>query len=145
MVPELSLQELLIVVAANNFSPAVLNHEFLQHSGVLPEGWDLIDQPIYSPELVQLKFNSGVVLTVQPGRIVLAESLATQAIATLKIAEFVQRLIHALPNLQYQAVGFNPTGHYQPASGETASFFHDTLMSQGPWFNVADSRPKMTL
>lgn len=145
MVPELSLQELLIVIAANNFSPAVINHEFLQHSGVLPESWELIEQPVYSPEVVQLKFNTGVVLTVQAGRVILAESLSTQSLANIQIAEFAQRLINALPNLQYQAIGFNPTGHYQPVSGETASFFQSILMNPGPWFNLSETKPKMTL
>jgi hypothetical protein len=145
MASDLSLQELLIVVAADTFSPALINHEFLRFSGVLPEDWELSTQPIYSPEMVQLSFNTGVVLTVQPTRIILAESLATNALGDLKIPQIAQKLIQALPNLQYQAIGFNPTGHYEPESGETSSFFHETLMNQGPWFNVAEGRPKMTL
>jgi hypothetical protein len=147
MTSEISLQELLIVLAANNFSPAVLNHEFLRLSGVIPEDWQLARQPVYSPEMVQLAFDVGIVLTVQPNRIILAESLETTDLEKLKIAQLAQKLIQALPNLEYQAIGFNPTGHYAPEAGNEAvqGFFHQTLMAPGPWSQVTESKPRLTL
>jgi hypothetical protein len=147
MASQLSLQELLIVLAANNFSPAVINHEFLRLSGVIPEDWQLARQPVYSPETVQLAFDSGIVLTVQPNRIILAESVEDGGMATLKIAQLAQKLIQALPNLEYQALGFNPTGHYAPEAGNEAvkGFFNQTLMAQGPWFKVTEDAPRVTV
>jgi hypothetical protein len=145
MAPDLSLQELHIIVAADTFSPALLNHEFLKFSGVLPEDWELSRQPIYSPEMVQLAFNTGIILTVQSTRIILAESLATTPLAEVKIPQIVQKLIQALPNLKYNGIAFNPTGHYKPESGDTSNFFHETLMNQGPWLEVGEGRPNMTL
>jgi hypothetical protein len=147
MASQVSLQELLLVLAVNEFSPAVVNHEFLRLSGVIPESWELARQPVYSPQMVQLAFDSGLVLTVQPNRIILAESLEQKSLSDLQLATLAQKLIQALPNLEYQAVGFNPTGHYAPESGNEAvkQYFNRTLMATGPWMNVTAEAPRMTL
>ena len=147
MASQVSLQELLLVLAVNDFSPAVINHEFLRLSGVIPEAWELARQPVYSPQLVQLAFENGLVLTIQPNRIILAESLEQKSLPDLQLAGLAQKLIQALPNLEYQAVGFNPTGHYEPEAGSEAvkRYFGQTLMAQGPWMSVTAETPRVTL
>jgi hypothetical protein len=147
MASQVSLQELLLVLAVNDFSPAVINHEFLRLSGVIPESWELARQPVYSPQMVQLAFDNGLVLTVQPNRIILAESIEQRSLSELQLASFAQKLIAALPNLEFQAIGFNPTGHYAPAAGNEAvkQYFNRTLIAAGPWMNVTADSPRITL
>ncbi|MBE9078256.1 hypothetical protein IQ241_13295 [Romeria aff. gracilis LEGE 07310] len=142
-----ALQELAIVVAANNHSPAVVNLEFLKYTGIVPMDWELARNPIYTPQLVQHTFQNGITITAQPNRVIFTEVIEGKDLAQVEIARLARKYVQSLPNLEYEAVGLNPTGHVtfggQPEA--VKKYLNETLLAPGPWQNVGQSPARSTI
>jgi len=147
MVSSISPQELVLVIAANDFSPAVVNFEFLKYSGVIGADWELARAPIYNNQVTQLAFQNGVVITAQSGRIILAENLAEKDASHSLIGDVAHKFVQSLPNLEYSAVGINPTGHaaFEGGRDSVKQFLSGTLVAPGPWQNIGIEAPRATL
>lgn len=143
----IALQELAIVVAANNQSPAVVNLEFLKYAGIVPMEWELLRSPIYTPQLVQHSFQNNITITAQPNRVIFTEVIAGQEFTTIEIAKLARKYVQSLPNLEYEAVGLNPTGHVlfngQPEA--VKKYLSETLLAPGPWQQVGQAPVRTTI
>jgi len=136
-------QELVIVIAAQNQSPAVFNLEFFTYSGIIPADWELARQPVYTPQVVQLVFQNSVTITAQLGRILLSESIADKDFSAIQIVQIAQRCTQSLPNMEYEGVGINPTGHVQfDAPSAAADYLNKTLLAAGPWQSIGQIQPR---
>lgn len=144
MNPTLDLQEMTIVLVTESQSPAIINQEFLIYSGVVPREWELARQPIYTPQVVQLTFQNGLSITAQPGRIMITEVLGDQPMSESQMAGVARRFVQSLPNLQYEAMGFNPLGHANVGDGTEAvqQYFNQTLLAAGPWQSIGNQPVK---
>lgn len=143
---QITPQELVIVVAAQNQSPAVFNLEFLKYSGIIPGEWELARQPIYTPQVVQLTFQNSVTLTAQAGRILLSQTLGNQDFGTPEIVQVARRCIQSLPNMEYEGVGINPVGHVEFEQPEGANtYLSTTLLAPGPWQTLGQAPPHTRL
>ena len=60
MTQALEIQELAIVITAKDYDPSLLNPGFLKYSGIIPEDWELVKQPVVSNRASQIVFNNGV-------------------------------------------------------------------------------------
>lgn len=147
MVSSVSPQELVLVIAANDFSPAVVNFEFLKYSGIIGADWELARAPIYNNQVTQLAFQNGVVITAQPGRTILAENIADKDASQSLIGEVARKFVQSLPNLEYSAVGINPTGHavFEGGRDSVKDFLSGKLVAPGPWQNIGIEAPRATL
>jgi hypothetical protein len=141
-----ALQELAIVVAANNQSPAVVNLEFLKYSGIVPMGWELARSPVYTPQLVQHTFQNNITITAQPNRVIFTEVVEGKELAGIEIAKLARKYVQSLPNMEYEALGLNPTGHVV-FDGEAAAkqYLRETLLAPGPWQQVGQSPVRATI
>ena len=137
----IALQELVVVIAATNHSPAVINLEFLKYSGIIPMEWELARAPIYTPQVVQLTFQNGVTITAQPNRVFFAEVIENKAVAEIEVAKLARKYAQSLPNMEFEAVGFNPTGHTSLGDQPEAirQYFGETLLAAGPWMQVGQA------
>lgn len=139
-------QELVIVIAAQNQSPAVFNLEFFTYSGIIPGDWELARQPVYTPQVVQLTFQNSVTITAQPGRILFSESIASKGFGAIEIVQVVRRCIQSLPNMEYEGVGINPTGHVEFSEPEAAgAYLSKTVLADGPWQSIGQTPPRTRL
>lgn len=103
----LQIQELAITIAAKNHNPAVLTADFLKHSGIVPEDWELAQQPVTSSRASQVIFQNGVNIIAQPNQIVFSEPIATKDVQEVKAQQVASKYLQTLPNGDYQAVGIN--------------------------------------
>lgn len=142
-----ALQELAIVVAANNQSPAVVNLEFLKYSGIVPMEWELARSPIYTPQLVQHSFQTGITITAQPNRVIFTEVIEGKELTAIEIARLARKYIQSLPQLEYEAIGLNPTGHalFDGQPDAVKQYLSETLLAPGPWQQVGQTPVRTTI
>ncbi len=140
-----ALQELAIVVAANNQSPAIVNLEFLKYSGIVPMDWELTRAPIYTPQLVQHSFQNGITVTAQPNRVIFTEVIEGKELVAIEIAKLARKYVQSLPNLEYEAVGLNPTGHVVFSAESVKKYLNSTLLAPGSWQQVGQAPVRTTI
>ena len=145
MQPTLEVQELSVTFVNSLQNPAaVVNYDSLISMGVILPEWDLARDPIYTSQVVQLQFNNGMSLTAHPGRILLTEVMGVRSLSDSQLSATARRLVRSLPNLEYQAMGFNPLGHVK--LGETPEavqhYFTQTLLAPGAWQQIGNEPVK---
>ena len=64
----LEIQELALVLAVKRQDPTLLNPEFLHYSGIIPEAWELAQQPVRQPQGAQVSFQNGVNIVAYPNQ-----------------------------------------------------------------------------
>ena len=132
------MQEFAIVVAAPNQTPAVVNLEHLKYSGVIPMDWELTRDPLYSAQTVQLIFQNSIVITAQSNRVIFSQAIHDKEIHEIEVAQIARKYVQSLPNLSYEAIGFNPVGHTLVGEAEDSAqkYLSETLLAPGPWQEV---------
>ena len=69
------IEEISIIIAAQNLTPTMMSQDFLKFSGIIPKEWELAQQPVLNPNFAQLNFKNGLSMVAQPRSITLSESL----------------------------------------------------------------------
>jgi hypothetical protein len=135
MSQKLIIQDLIIIIAAKNHSPSILNPDFLKYSGIVPKDWNLARAPVYTQSFARLDFSNGITIIAEPNRVMFMESMADKKIDSLQIPEIARKYVQALPNMEFEAVGINPRGYASFAgSGDAArQYMSETLLSPGAW------------
>ena len=130
-------QEMEIVLATTPQAPTIVTPEFLKLSGVLPENWELSRAPIYTQQVVQLAYQTGVTITAQPNRIIFTQPIHSTEPEALHIAEIAQRFAKSLPNLQIEAIGINPSGHVVFETPDAVgSYVRGKFLGTGDWQTI---------
>ena len=130
----LQTQELAIAITAKNLNPSIINLDFLTYSSIISSELKLARQPIYTKNLTQLVFQSGIAIVAQPNRIVFAETIDTKDIQELQISKVAAKYIEKLPNVEYKAVGINPKGFVTFTEPNGASnYLLNNLLASGEW------------
>ncbi|GAB1542663.1 hypothetical protein NUACC21_53370 [Scytonema sp. NUACC21] len=147
MTQQLVVQDLVIVVAAKNHSPSILNPDFLKCSGIVPQDWDLARQPVYTNSAAQVTFTNGISIIAEPNRVIFMEPIGDKTMSELNIAEIARKYVQTLPNVEYEAVGINPRGYVAFAESPDAARFYmaETLLSPGAWQSEGDSPMRASL
>ncbi|MCC5638756.1 hypothetical protein LC593_23575 [Nostoc sp. CHAB 5844] len=143
---KLTVQELGIVIAIKNHKPTLLNPDFLKYSGIVPSEWELARQPVFTNNVVQIAYTSGINIVAEPNRIMFLETIEGKELAQVSIPEIVRKYVQALPNLEYGAVGINPRSHISFEQQQDAGkYFSETLLSPGEWQEIGQSRVRASL
>ncbi|MFL9458178.1 hypothetical protein AB0758_45055 [Tolypothrix bouteillei VB521301_2] len=147
MTQQLVVQDLVIVVAAKNHSPSILNPDFLKCSGIVPQDWSLARQPIYTNSAAQVVFTNGISIIAEPNRVIFMEPIGDKTMSELNIAEIARKYVQTLPNIEYEAVGINPRGYVSFAGDLDAArlYVSETLLSPGEWQSAGDSPVRASL
>ncbi|BAY66641.1 hypothetical protein NIES22_67850 (plasmid) [Calothrix brevissima NIES-22] len=147
MPKELIIQDFIIIIAAKNHSPSILNPEFLKYSGIVPKEWNLARAPISTSSFARLDFSNGISIIAEPNRIMFMESIADNQISSLQIPEIARKYVQALPHMEFEAVGINPRGYVPFAGGGDAAwqYLSETLLSPGAWQSDSEAAMRASL
>jgi hypothetical protein len=141
----LEIQELVIVITANNYDPSLLNPGFLKYSGIINSNWELAKEPIVSSRGSQIIFNNGIYLVAQPNRLMFGEALNTKEnISNAEIPQLAHRYTEILRTIEYQAIGINFRGYITCTNTtvEDNSYLLDNFIKPGEWQNCGSSPVK---
>ncbi|MGB3691913.1 MAG: hypothetical protein WA999_04240 [Spirulinaceae cyanobacterium] len=154
MNPEITIQELSILVTSPNHNPTLLTPDFLAGSGIVPKDWQLARPPLLKPQLSQVAFTNGINLVAQPGSVTFTESIKKQDeepkenTQELKVAAIASQYIQTLPNLDYRAVAINPRSFLTFGSeNEFAArdYIVKHFLTPAPWLEVGTDSPRASL
>ncbi|WP_414579165.1 hypothetical protein [Anabaena sp. CCY 9402-a] len=142
-----SLHELSIVLLIHNQNPTLLNLDFLKYSGIVPQNWELANDPISTPNLSQVIFQNGLRIIADTNRTIFTERIAGKSLSDLVVAQVAKLYTQVLPHAEYKALGINPEGFATfPDHPEIAqNYLSKTLLSSQPWLEFGNKTPKVDL
>lgn len=129
------LLELAFVVAVKDYDPALLSPELLKYSGIVPETWEVAQQPMRAKDFARVSYRNGISLTAQTDRIMFAESMLDRPeLDAVQIPHLVSRYIETLPKADYRAIGVNLRSFFSLAEeNEPQQYLLKTLFKAGSW------------
>ena len=74
--PRIRLHNVSVVVTAEFHNPSILNPDFLEKHGIVPENW-AVTETVTTPTASVVKYANGVAWTVDPSRLTVSEDLRT--------------------------------------------------------------------
>ena len=147
MSKNLEIQELAIVVTANNYDPNLLSPNFLKLSGIIDEDWELARKPIVSERASQVVFNNGIYLAAQPNRFSFVEALNDKEEDKVFVPKLVSKYLEILRNIDCQRIGINFRG-YVSCNGttiESNNYLGEHFIVPGEWQNCGTKPVKAGL
>ena len=106
-----------VVVLATTHNPSILHPSFLTSQGIVPEDWQLSEEPpICTPGISVTKFANGIVFVAERNRLMIRDDAPAEpkSIGTLAL-----RYLEKLPHVRYSAIGVNFSGYVEcSAPGE---------------------------
>jgi hypothetical protein len=143
---EIKIEELSIVVVAQNHNPTLLNPDFLIYNKIVPPAWELAGSPICVGPMAQVTFKNGVNIVAQFNKVIFTETVGDKRDEDIAVPVIARKYAETLPHVDYRAVGINPKGHVNfLEEAAVQGYILDTLLSPGPWLEFGDVRPKAGL
>lgn len=133
----LQIQELAIVLGAQNFKPTLLNPDALTVAGIIPNDWELARQPVVTPQVAQLSFKNGVNFLAQGNVLTLSEGIRPGQ--DVHIPAIAQQYMNKMENAGYRTVGISPKvliGFPGGAEDTARQFIVEQLIAPGPWREI---------
>ncbi|MEY2976597.1 MAG: hypothetical protein RLZZ435_734 [Cyanobacteriota bacterium] len=133
----LQIQELAIVLGAQNFKPTLLNPDSLTVAGIIPADWELARNPVVTPQVAQLSFKNGVNFLAQGNVLTLSEGIRPGQ--DVQIPGIAQQYMSKMENAGYRTVGISPKvliGFPGGTEDVARQFIVNQLIAPGPWREV---------
>jgi hypothetical protein len=137
----LDIQDLSIVLTAENFNPTLLTPDFLKGSGVVPIDWVLAQPPILGRGKAQVSFSNGVSIVAQAGMVTFSQAMAADVdLDRVLVGELAQRFGRALPILDYRSVMVNPRCFVTFGGDADAAhrYITERILAADDWQEVGD-------
>ena len=136
--PLSTIDEISIIVAAQDLTPTMMSEDFLKFSGIVPKDWELSQQPILNPAAAQLNYTNGVSITAQPRTINFSEALNNKKPENILIPELVTKYIEKLPHADYLGMSFNPKMlvPFPQDPQIVRQYITERLLGSGSWKNI---------
>lgn len=122
-----------IAVAAEAHNPSILHPAFLFAQRITPE-WKLKAPPICTPALSVVKFENGIVLTVEQTKLQVVQNEAAEVTGDAEVPRIVERYTATLPHVRYTGIGTNVSGFVPVADPDRVL---RGFLASGPW-NAGD-------
>ena len=103
-----TIDEISIIIAAQDLTPTMMSEDFLKFSGIVPKDWELSQQPILNPTAAQLNYTNGISVTAQPRTINFSEALNNKKLEDVVIPEIVTKYLEKLPHAEYLGMSLSP-------------------------------------
>jgi hypothetical protein len=144
---QVSVQELVIVIAAKNNNPTIVTADFLKYSGIIPSDWELARQPVLTNSVAQVIFTNGVSIVAETNRVIFIEAVADKSSDSITIPQIARKYVETLPNAEYQAIGLNPRGYASFEASEDAArnYLSKTLLAPGAWQEIGTAPARATV
>jgi hypothetical protein len=133
-----AIEEIGIVIAAQDLTPTMMSQDFLVFSGIVPRDWELSEQPILNPGAAQLHYTNGVSIAAQPRTITFSEALNDKQAENIVIPEIAIKYIEKLPHADYLGISFSPKMllPFPQNPGAVRQYIADRLLGVGTWKNI---------
>ena len=148
MTATLNIDEVDLVVIAQNHNPSILNPDFLIRTGIVESswGWELANPPICTQQFSGVMYKSGLSIQAFLDRLIFREKNQGNTIANSKLSRIARKYIETLPHVSYSSIGTNTKGHIVVESDEKAALYIlNDLVNDGPWKKFADGPMDATL
>jgi hypothetical protein len=103
---EIGFLEYSCVLQAESHNPTIINPDWLKMHGIVPDSWELAQQPVIMPALAQIQFDSGVKFFLQEQKLVVSVVGDDPALRE-QIASSVTQYAETLPHTPYLGIGHN--------------------------------------
>jgi hypothetical protein len=133
-----SIEEISLVIAAQDLIPSMINQDFLKFSGIIPQDWELAKQPVVNPNFAQLNFTNGVGINAQPRTITVSESLNNKQSQDITIHQVAGKYLEKLPNAEYMGLSFSPKIllPFPDAPQAVRQYITESLLGSGAWKHI---------
>ena len=134
------IEEISLVIAAQDLTPTMMSQEFLKFSGIVPKEWELAQQPVLNPNFARLNFTNGVGIEAQPRTITFSEPLNKQ-VAELAIHQVADRYLKKLPHAEYLGLSFSPKIllPFPDSPTMVREYIIGTLLGSGSWKRIGNA------
>jgi len=141
------MQEVAIILVADDLNPGLFNLDFLKFSGIVPTDWELAQQPAMSPSLAQFNFQNGVNLVAQQRSVTFLEAIADKRPHDLQAPTLARRYLDKLPHADYRGLAVTPRLLLGFPQHDDAArrFIVERLLAPGPWREIGTAPLRATL
>jgi len=101
-----------IVVLAEGHNPTILHPAFLTSQDIVPQDWQLAEDPVCTPAASLVKYDNGIQFSVQSNRLQVFQAEPPENVGSSEIPALADRYIKTLPHVRYKAVGVNMRGFF---------------------------------
>lgn len=135
------IEEISIIIAAQDLSPTMMSQEFLKFSGIIPQEWELAQQPILNPNFARLNFTNGIGIDAQPRTITFSETLNNKQAQELAIHQVADRYIEKLPHAEYMGLSLSPKIllPFPDSPTMVREYITGTLLGSGSWKRIGNA------
>lgn len=132
------IEEIAVTIAAQNLTPTILSQDFLKFSGIVPQDWELAQQPVLNPAFAQLTFQNGVSVLAQPGTLSISESVGNKTLTELQVPQIVTKYVEKLPHAEYIGLSNSPKIIVPfPSHPEAViEYMSHNLLARGSWQEI---------
>ena len=102
------IEEISLIIAAQDLTPTMMSQDFLKFSGIIPQAWELAQEPVLNSNFAQLNFTNGVGISAKHRTITLSESLNGKKAENLAFQQVAENYIQKLPHAEYLGLSFSP-------------------------------------
>lgn len=134
------IEEISIIIAAQDLSPTMMSQEFLKFSGIIPQEWELAQQPVLNPNFARLNFTNGIGIDAQPRTITFSETLHNKQ-AELAIHQVADRYLEKLPHAEYMGLSLSPKIllPFPDSPTMVREYITGTLLGSGSWKRIGNA------
>jgi hypothetical protein len=133
------IEEISLTIAAQDLAPSMMSQDFLKFSGIIPQDWELSQQPVLNHNFAQLNFTNGVSINAQPRTIVLNESLYNKQTTEITIHQVAGKYLEKMPHAEYLGFSFSPKilFPFPDAPQAARQYITESLLSSGAWKHIS--------
>lgn len=133
-----AIEELALTIAAKGLSPTMMSQDFFKMSGIIPQDWELAQQPVLAPNVAQLSFKNGININGQPNSITITESIAQKKLAEVAAGDIATKFVAQLPYGDYLGYSFSPKMllPFPKNPQQVRNYITNNLLSNGPWKQI---------
>ncbi len=127
----LELLNAAVVVVVRGHNPSILHPSFLEAQGIVPNEWELAEQPVCTPPLSIVKYQNGVTFTADSAKLQVQDNNPAATADKSQIQGVAVSYILTLPHVRHTAVGVNFTGAIP--CDEPARALLGKFLTRGAW------------
>jgi len=133
------MEEISLTIAAQDLAPSMMSQDFLKFSGIIPQDWELSQQPVLNHNFAQLNFTNGVSINAQPRTIILNESLYNKQTADITIHQVAGKYLEKMPHAEYLGFSFSPKilFPFPDAPQAARQYITESLLGSGAWKHIS--------
>ena len=144
--PRITLVELTVVLATDNFDSSIITADFLRQSGIVRDNPETVQSPVSTPIFAHILFEGGLEVNARPDQLAFIHRLeeSNNRLKTGASVEMAARFLEKVPLPRYRAIGINPKG-FSASNGKTSGCVMNTLVDNGAWTTFDNSLPVVSL